>query len=141
MFMGHAGMRISKSKASFSLGLSLISRESYDVALWAAGGVLAACDEVMEGRAGCRRGDRPRRQEGRDAQHSSFRRISVAENDLRQARARVDSLKGRLDRLQALEIRGMISKAEAQQLRYALDAAQAELKLAALEADVLEKIK
>jgi acetoin utilization deacetylase AcuC-like enzyme len=52
MFMGHAGMRISKSKASFSLGLSLISRESYDVALWAAGGVLAACDEVMEGRAG-----------------------------------------------------------------------------------------
>ncbi len=35
-----------------STGHSLISRESYDVALWAAGGVLAACDEVMDGRAG-----------------------------------------------------------------------------------------
>jgi acetoin utilization deacetylase AcuC-like enzyme len=34
-----------------STGHTLISRQSYDVALWAAGGVLAACDEVMAGRA------------------------------------------------------------------------------------------
>jgi multidrug resistance efflux pump len=68
-------------------------------------------------------------------------RISVAENDLRQAQARADSLKGRLDRLQALETRGMISETEVRQLQFALDAAKAELKLAALEVDVLEKIK
>jgi len=35
-----------------STGHTLISRESYDVALWAAGGVLAACDQVMDGGAG-----------------------------------------------------------------------------------------
>jgi acetoin utilization deacetylase AcuC-like enzyme len=33
-----------------STGHTLISLKSYDVALWAAGGVLAACDEVMAGR-------------------------------------------------------------------------------------------
>lgn len=35
-----------------STGHTLICRESYDVALWATGGVLAACDQVMNGRAG-----------------------------------------------------------------------------------------
>jgi acetoin utilization deacetylase AcuC-like enzyme len=35
-----------------STGHTLISRDSYDVALWAAGGALAACDEVMAGKAG-----------------------------------------------------------------------------------------
>jgi acetoin utilization deacetylase AcuC-like enzyme len=34
-----------------STGHTLISRESFDVALWAAGGVLAACDQVMNERA------------------------------------------------------------------------------------------
>jgi len=68
-------------------------------------------------------------------------RIAVASGDLRQAQARVDSLKTRLERLQDLETRGMISKTEAQQLRYALDAAQAELSLATLEVSILEKVK
>jgi hypothetical protein len=35
----------------------------------------------------------------------------------------------------------MISETEVRQLQFALDAAQAELSLAALEKDVLEKIK
>jgi acetoin utilization deacetylase AcuC-like enzyme len=43
---------VERGARQLSTGHSLISRESYDVALWAAGGVLAACDEVMEGRAG-----------------------------------------------------------------------------------------
>jgi len=34
-----------------STGHTLISKTSYDVALWAAGGVLAACDAVMSGKA------------------------------------------------------------------------------------------
>ena len=34
-----------------STGHTLLSRDSFDVALWAAGGALAACDEVMAGRA------------------------------------------------------------------------------------------
>jgi acetoin utilization deacetylase AcuC-like enzyme len=33
-----------------STGHTLLSKESYDVALWAVGGVLAACDAVMEGK-------------------------------------------------------------------------------------------
>jgi acetoin utilization deacetylase AcuC-like enzyme len=36
-----------------STGHTLISRDSFDVALWAVGGVLAGCDEVMEGRSRC----------------------------------------------------------------------------------------
>jgi acetoin utilization deacetylase AcuC-like enzyme len=36
-----------------STGHTLISKNSYDVALWAAGGVLAACDAVMNGKAEC----------------------------------------------------------------------------------------
>jgi len=34
-----------------STGHTLICRDSFDVALWAVGGVLAGCDEVMEGRS------------------------------------------------------------------------------------------
>lgn len=68
-------------------------------------------------------------------------RMTAAESHLSQARSRVDSLKERLERRQSLEAIGMISKTEVQQLRYALDAAQAELSLAALERDVLEKVK
>lgn len=33
-----------------STGHTLLSRDSFDVALWAAGAVLAACDEVMQGK-------------------------------------------------------------------------------------------
>ncbi len=68
-------------------------------------------------------------------------RKTVAESNLSQAQSKVDSLKERLEHLQSQEARGMISKTEVQQLRYALDAAQAELSLAALEKDVLEKVK
>jgi acetoin utilization deacetylase AcuC-like enzyme len=35
---------VERGARQLSTGHSLISRESYDVALWAAGGVLAACD-------------------------------------------------------------------------------------------------
>jgi acetoin utilization deacetylase AcuC-like enzyme len=34
-----------------STGHTLLSKESYDVALWAVGGVLSACDAVMDGKA------------------------------------------------------------------------------------------
>ena len=34
-----------------STGHTLLSKDSYEVALWAAGGVISACDAVMEGRA------------------------------------------------------------------------------------------
>ncbi len=36
-----------------STGHTLISRDSFDVALWAVGGALEGCDEVMEGRSRC----------------------------------------------------------------------------------------
>lgn len=68
-------------------------------------------------------------------------RTTVAESALRQAQSRVDSLKVRLERFQALETKGMISKTETQQVRYDLEAAQAELSLAALEIEVLGKVK
>ncbi len=68
-------------------------------------------------------------------------RTADAERKWIQTRSTVDLLKKRLERLQALETRGMISKTEVQQLQFALDAAQSELSLAALEKDVLEKIK
>ncbi len=68
-------------------------------------------------------------------------RMAVAEKDLRQAQTRVDSLMKQLERSEAQEAVGMISPRETSQLRYALDAAQAELKLAALEVDVLGKVK
>ncbi|MCX6571995.1 MAG: hypothetical protein NT006_11375 [Candidatus Aminicenantes bacterium] len=68
-------------------------------------------------------------------------RMAVAEKNLHQAQTRVDSLMKQLERLQAQEALGIISPRETSQLRYALDAAQAELKLAALEVDVLGKVK
>lgn len=68
-------------------------------------------------------------------------RMAVAEKNLHQAQTRVDSLMKQLERSQAQEALGMISPRETSQLRYALDAAQAELKLAALEVEVLEKVK
>ena len=68
-------------------------------------------------------------------------RITIAAGDLRQARSRVDSLKGQLERLQYRETLGLISNTEVQRLRYVLDAAQAELSLAAMEMDVLNKVK
>lgn len=68
-------------------------------------------------------------------------RISAADEHLRQVRARVGSIQEQLERLRGLEARGLVSKTEVEQTRFALEAAQAELSLAALEKDVLEKIK
>ena len=68
-------------------------------------------------------------------------RITVAERSLQRAQSSVASLKERLDRLQALEAKGLVSKTEVQPLRFALESAQVELSLAALERDVLNKIK
>jgi hypothetical protein len=68
-------------------------------------------------------------------------RMTAAERDLRQAQSTVDSLKKRLESLQAKEAVGMISDTEVQQVQFGLDAAQAQLSLALLEKDVLSKIK
>jgi hypothetical protein len=67
--------------------------------------------------------------------------ITVAEGKLRQWQSTVDSMKKRLDRLQALQAGGLTSKTEAEQLRYSLNAAQTELKLATMEIDILKKVK
>jgi hypothetical protein len=68
-------------------------------------------------------------------------RMTGAERNLHLAQSKVDSLNDQLKRLKTLEAQGEISHMEVVQLQYALDAAQAELKLAALEMDVLEKLK
>lgn len=68
-------------------------------------------------------------------------RMTAAERDLRQAQSTVDSLKKRLESLQAKEAVGMISDTEVQQVQFGLDAAQAQLSLALLEKDVLSKLK
>lgn len=68
-------------------------------------------------------------------------RMTAAEWDLRQAQSTVDSLKQRLESLQAKEAVGMISDTEVQQLQFGLSYAQAQLSLALLEKDVLSKIK
>jgi hypothetical protein len=68
-------------------------------------------------------------------------RMAVAEKDLRQAQTKVDSLMKQMERSKAQEAVGLVSPGETSQLRYTLDAAQAELKLAALEVDVLGKVK
>ena len=68
-------------------------------------------------------------------------RMTAAERDLRQAQSTVDSLKKRLESLQAKEAVGMISNTEVQQMQFGLDAAQSQLSLALLEKDVLSKIK
>ena len=68
-------------------------------------------------------------------------RISAADEHLRQVRAKVGSIQEQLERLTGLEARGLVSKTEVEQTRFALEAAKAELSLAALEKDVLEKVK
>jgi multidrug resistance efflux pump len=68
-------------------------------------------------------------------------RMTVAERNLHLAQSKVDSLKERLKRLKSLESERMINPMEIKQMQYALDAAQAELELAALEMDVLKKLK
>jgi hypothetical protein len=67
--------------------------------------------------------------------------LITAERNLKLAQTRVDSLKKQWDRLKELEAQGKISQTEVKRLQYDLDAAKAELKLAALEKEVLEKIK
>jgi len=68
-------------------------------------------------------------------------RMTAAERDQREAQATVDSLKKRLESLQAKEAVGMISSTEVQQAQFGLSYAQAQLSLARLEVDVLSKIK
>jgi len=68
-------------------------------------------------------------------------RMATAEKNRNQAQAKVDLLKGQMERLQALEAQGMISPSESGPLRHALDAAQAELKLASIEVEILEKAR
>jgi multidrug resistance efflux pump len=68
-------------------------------------------------------------------------RMAVAEKNLHQAQTKVDSLMKQMERSEAQEAVGLVSPRETSQLRYALDSAQAELKLAALEVDVLGRIK
>jgi len=68
-------------------------------------------------------------------------RIIAAEANLVRAQKVVEAQKKRLSWMQDREALGMISKTETQQLRYALETAQAELSLAALEMDVLKKVK
>ncbi len=68
-------------------------------------------------------------------------RMTAVERDLRQAQSTVDSLKKRLESLQAKEAVGMISDTEVQQAQFGLSYAQAQLSLALLEKDVLSKIK
>jgi hypothetical protein len=68
-------------------------------------------------------------------------RMTSAERDLRQAQWTVDSMKRRLESLQAKAAVGMISDTEVQQAQFGLDYAQARLSLALLEKDILSKIK
>ncbi len=68
-------------------------------------------------------------------------RMTDAERDLRQAQSTVDSMKKRLEGLQAKEAVGMISNTEVEQVQFSLSYAQAQLRLALLEKDILGKIK
>lgn len=68
-------------------------------------------------------------------------RMTAAENNLHMAKSRVDLLNKQLTRLKSLENQGMIDQSELKQVQFALAAAQAELELAALEKEVLEKVK
>jgi hypothetical protein len=68
-------------------------------------------------------------------------RLAAADERLRQVRTKVASIEGQNERLRSLEARGLVTKTEVEQTRFALEAALAELNLAALEKDVLEKIK
>lgn len=68
-------------------------------------------------------------------------RLAAAKADLAAAQSQVDDLKERTARAASLRDVGMVSPADADDLREALEAAEAEMRLAALEVDVLEKIK
>ncbi|MGB8959003.1 MAG: hypothetical protein WCC00_08350 [Candidatus Aminicenantales bacterium] len=68
-------------------------------------------------------------------------RMTAVERDLRQAQSTVDSLKKRLESLQAKEAVGMISNTEVEEVQFGLSYAQAQLSLALLEKDILSKIK
>jgi hypothetical protein len=68
-------------------------------------------------------------------------RIIAAESNLARAQNLVEAQKKRLAWMQDREAIGLISKSSVQQVRYGLDVAQAELTLAALEMDVLGKVK
>ena len=68
-------------------------------------------------------------------------RLTGAEEDLGAATAKVEVLRGRMKRQEALEALGMASPGETQALNTALDSALDEQKLAVLEIDVLKKSK
>ena len=68
-------------------------------------------------------------------------RIIVAESNLARARKLVEAQKKRLEWMQDREALGLISKSSVQQVQYGLDEARAELSLAALEMEVLGKVK
>ncbi len=68
-------------------------------------------------------------------------RMTAVEGDLRQARWTVDSVKKRLESLQAKAAVGMISDTEVQRAQLGLGYAQARVSLALLEKDILSKIR
>ncbi len=68
-------------------------------------------------------------------------KMTGAEENFQLAKSRVESLKEQLERMQILEVQGNVTPMEVRQLEYALDAAEAQLRLAALEMDVLIKLK
>jgi hypothetical protein len=68
-------------------------------------------------------------------------RLAVAGENLRAASAKVESLRERVKRLEALEARGVISTSETGAAKTDLDLALDEQKLAALEIDILKKAK
>ncbi len=68
-------------------------------------------------------------------------RLASAERNLFLAQSKVKSLKDQLERIKILEAQGGINHMEVKQIEFALNAAKAELKLAALEMEVLEKLK
>lgn len=68
-------------------------------------------------------------------------RIITAESNLALAQKVVEAQQKRLKWMQDREALGLISKSWVQQVRYGLDEARAKLTLAALEMDVLKKVK
>jgi hypothetical protein len=68
-------------------------------------------------------------------------RIAEAERKLHLVKSRVNALNTELKRVKDLEKKGLVSQTEAARLDYALSTSQAELKLAALELDILKKVK
>ena len=68
-------------------------------------------------------------------------RLLTAEGNFARAQKVVEAQKKRLEWVQDREAIGLISNSWVQQVRYGLDKAQAELSLAALEIEVLRKVK